>query len=1328
MDCRGSGLSRLFSFGLLPMFLLLCFAPPLDAAPTQDFYFRHYSINDGLPTQRINCFMQDSRGFMWIGTNAGIVCFDGFTFRKKLPSTDRSILYEQSVACIAQNDDSHIWFGSDGGLFCFDIVSGKLERKCPNGWTIEKIRGMAFDSSGCLWIRTEWYFFRLDFLHDDFRVYDPDKLFSPTDFVITKSGNIWILALDGCIYQYQQDSDSFAPYRIIPEDEDDRMKILAKGVEREDGKILVATCLGGTSLFSPITKNVEMVFRSYGDMGMPFTHTMMARSEHEYWFATEQGVFVWFTDDGEDGQFVHLEKVATDNYSLSDNAVHAFYQDKDAGVWVGTAFGGVNYLSSEHSSFSHFYPTDGQGKIAANVIRSIISDDRGGIWVGAEDGGIYSYDSQTGGFAPFPDLRWNGRTMPVNVQSLMMVDGKIWAGSFDGSIYILDEDAGRVSGKMVLPFSYPVDMLTTRSGRIFVATTVGLLEYVGKETTNGTKFRRVDGIDPAFMHHLCEDSDGNIWVASFGNGVWKGTVGKGKARRSSALKWKKIEFGNEEMCTVFEDSRRNIWVGSNTTGLYRYDAKSGRGKAVDGILSQVGLGIYRIIEDNRGMLWISSSNGLYSYDTATESVVRYGLSPMLSSPQFNYNSGFMADDGKIYFGSLDGMVAFFPQSVEQSEADLTVYFSDYSNEGNAFGVSFSVPVFYLQETLWFRYRLKGVDDKWTVVQGQNNIRYTNLNYGSYVLEVEAALQDGAWTGRTSELTVEIVAPWYASTWAKLIYTLLVIALVAFAYMKYINRLREKRLAERERQRNEHEKQLNQEKMRFFTAMTHEIRTPLTLIIAPIESLIASFSEEKAKVLLPTMHRNAKELLNLLNQVLDFRKLEQGRARLDLSHGDFNEFCQSVMALFDDMAKKKDIDFVADLPGTIYMNFDKEKMQRIVSNLLSNAFKFTSEHGRICVETSVRDGKCVLKVIDNGVGIDEADLPSIFDLFYQCKTNSDTALENQVAGGSGLGLHLVKELVDLHFGSIEVESHRATEENRESGTAFTVTLPMDLDAEAWNKEQAKGNEAEETDRDPDDDSDTTAEGVRVPTLLLVDDNKEFRQYLNLELRDNYQILQASNGREAYEMAMANEVDIVVSDVMMPIMDGIELCRQLKGNVKTSHILIVLLTARASDEHRLVGYKAGADYYVAKPFNIEILKNRIDHLWKMSLQKHYLFRNEDDVSPQTMTTSALDEEIYAKAVELVNENIANEEYSVEQFSSDMCMSRMTLYRKLQSITGQKPLEFIRTIRLKKAARLLKTTEYTVVEISEMVGYGTSRNFSKNFRAFYGKSPSEYKSDNS
>lgn len=1290
----------------------------------QDYSFCHYTIHDGLPTQRMNCILQDNRGFMWFGTNTGIAFFDGYTFRKKLPLAEDCGLYEVSVACLAQDEDGRIWFGTDGGLYCYDVSANELCRVAPNDWTIDRVRGMAFDLSGCLWVRTEWFFFRLDFKHDDFRIYAPDKYFSPTDFVITKSGNIWILALDGCIYQYNQKWDSFSQYRIIPKEEDDRMKILAKGVEREDGKIVIATCLGGARLFSPTTKHVENLFSTYGDMGMPFTHTMMARSEHEYWFATEQGVYVWLPGGGED-RFVHLQKVTSDSYSLSDNAVHAFFLDKDGGVWVGTAFGGVNYMSTEHNSFSHLYPTDGQGRIAANVIRSIITDDDGALWVGAEDGGVYKYDSQTETLASLPDLRWDGKAMPINIQSLMIVGDDLWIGNFDGSIYVLDRRTGTIKDRLKLPFSFPVDMITTGKGNILVATTVGLLEYAPGKGVDGTSFRNVEGISPAFMHNLCEDSDGNIWVATLGSGVWRGRTDSGR--------WEKIEFGSESMCTVFEDSKKTIWVGSNASGLFCYNAKEKRGMPVDGILSQIGLGIYRIVEDNRGVLWISSSNGLYSYDLSTETVVRYGLSPMLSSPQFNFNSGVMDNVGRIYFGSLDGMVSFFPQSVEQSEADLTVYFTDYSNEGNAFGVSFSVPIYSIQETLWFRYRLKGVDNEWTIVQGQRNIRYTNLNYGTYVLEVEAALQDGGWTGKTSELAIEIVAPWYATVWAQLLYVLLAVAIVAFGYAKYRERVREKRMADMERQRNEHEKELNHEKMRFFTAMTHEIRTPLTLILTPIESLIASFSAEKAKALLPTMHRNAEVLLNLVNQVLDFRKLEQGRARLDLSHGDFNEFCRTVMNMFDDMARKKNIEFSANLEGTIYMNFDKDKMQRILTNLLSNAFKFTSENGRICVETAVRNERCVLKVTDNGIGIDGKDLPNIFDLFYQCKPDADPALENQVSGGSGLGLHLVKELVEVHLGTVSVESRKSSPGRPEHGTIFTISLPMDLtrkpEVPGWRND---GNEETENSlSDSDGMTDETVEGLsisgdsRIPTLLLVDDNEEFRQYLTIELCDDYQILQASNGREAYDMALANEVDIVVSDVMMPIMDGTELCRQLKGNVKTSHILVVLLTAKVGEEHRLAGYKSGADYYVAKPFNIEILKNRIAHLCKMSVQRHDMFINDVDVTPQEMTTSKLDEEIYAKAVELVNENMANEEYSVEQFSSDMCMSRMTLYRKLKTITGQKPLEFIHAIRLKKAAMLLKTTEFTIVEIAEMVGYGTSRNFSKNFKAFFGKSPSEYKS---
>ena len=1292
-----------------------------SASRAQEYTFRSYGINDGLPYLRVNCIIQDNRGFMWFGTDLGLACFDGVRFRTNIPfNSITQGLHSTTITSLYQDAEGLLWIGTTQGLYAYDIGADHLQLTKPNGWAINGVTSLTQDADGAIWAITPDAFYRLDFHHNEFQQFICKQHFIPTSLVTTHSGMLWLLATDGCIYQYIPAKGTFAPYRVTPKEADDRARILFKGIEREDGKILITTIKGGVRLFSPTTKKVETLFTSYGDDSSVITHTMMKRSDGEYWFGTEKGIYVWI-EDGPNAGMTHLQRDPTDSHSLSDNAIHDLCQDNEGGVWVATAFGGVNYMASGYSAFQHISLADAQLHAESNVVRSIISDGKGALWIGAEDGGLYHYDPQTDNMRSLSYLTWQGKSLAPNIQSLLLLGDNLWIGHFDGSIYVYDTKADRITHRYVLPYSFPVDMLATQSGHIYLATTISLLECQDPGNSDSCLFKPVEGVQKGFMHHIYEDHEGNLWVASLGAGVWRQKAG----RTAKDRRWEKLAFPDDYMCSVFEDSRGVVWVGSLHNGLYYYDTADRKGKAMQNILNQASLGIYRIVEDNRGVLWLSSSNGLYSYDRTTDNVIRYGLSPILSSPQFNFNSGYLDNTGRIYFGSLDGILAFSPEMVEKPEVDLTVYFVDYINEGTSFGVSFSVPLYSIQETPWFRYRLKGVDKDWTVVQGQRNIRYNNLAYGRYALEVEASLQNGKWTGNVSTLDVEIVAPWYASTPIKWVYAIVLSFAAIIIYKRYRRHRLSKQQAEAERQRIEHEKQLGQEKVKFFTAITHEIRTPLTLIITPVKSLINAFSAEKAQLMLPTIYRNANELLNLVNQILDYRRLEQGRTKLDLSHGDFNEFCRTVMDLFSEMASKKHIDFTTNITQPLYMNFDKEKMQRIVTNLLSNAFKFTPENGRIRLEVHETNHQCELSVSDNGIGIGPKDLPHVFELFYQSENNKDAGLENQVSVGSGIGLHLVREFVTMHNGQITVESNNDPQAGP-TGTTFTVILPTDLNM-ATSRDTDSKHHATRTD----DDSlsatgdEPTPPADHKPVVLLVDDNEELRQYLYLELCDEYDILQAGDGQEALDLALEHEIDIVVSDVMMPTMDGMELCRQLKSNVRTSHLFVVLLTAKTGEQYRLSGYKSGADYYIAKPFNIEILRNRIAYLNSLRQQRHDMFLSDIDIAPKDLTNSRLDEELYNKAVQFVNDNMGNEDYSVEQFASDMCMSRMTLYRKIQSITGQKPLEFIRAIRLKKAASLLLTTNYSVVEIAEMVGYSTSRNFSKNFKAIFGMNPSDYKS---
>lgn len=1308
------------SFVMLMLLLL-----SLLTVSAQEYAFRHYGVNDGMPSQHINCSMQDSRGFMWFGTDLGLVYYDGALFRSSIPFIDAaSPLKGTSVTCLAQDADGLIWIGTTKGIYTYDIEHDRLDCPAPNGWDMNDVRGLAFDAQGAVWVRTGWAFYRLDFKHGDFRQYMPDRYFLPTDFILTRSGVMWVLSLEGIIYSFDPKSDTFTPFRIIPEDADGRVKLLAKAIEREDGKLVILTTQGGARLFSPTTKKVDTLFTAFDHETPAITHTMMKRTEDEYWFATEHGIYIWKTDEGSEGSMTHLQKNAGNARSLSDNAVHTLCQDKEGGIWIGTWFGGVNYLSSVHNSFRHISLTDGQGRVESSVARSIIPDGDTSLWIGAEDGGLYRYDIPAETMRSFNHLTWQGQRLPANVQSLMLVDGKLWIGSFDGNIYVYDAGQDRITDRMHLPYSFSTDMCTTHDGHIYIATAVALLECKATTESGRYAFERVEEVPAGAVHHLYEDSDGKLWASTLGHGVWRQRATK------DGLHWEKVDMEEAYVYTTFVDSRGMVWNGTAFKGLYGYDPSVGKALTVPVTLHQLGMCVYRIVEDNRGILWCTTNNGLYSYDRTTDNVVRYGLPAVLSSPQFSLNSGYMDNDGKIYFGSLDGILSFNPEKVEPPMADLRVYFTDYINEGTSFGLCFSVPVYSIQETLWFRYRLKGVDKDWTVIQGQRNIRYSNLPYGHYTLEVESSLQNGNWTGCVSVLPIEVVAPWYATALAKWFYALCVLAVCLLVFLRYRNRQRERQQQEMERQRVEREKELSQEKMKFFTAITHEIRTPLTLIMTPVKSLIGNFSPERAQLMLPTIYRNASELLNLVNQILDYRKLEQGRTRLELSHGDFNEFCKTVMDLFSEMAEKKHIDFSTNISTPLYMNFDKEKMQRVVVNLLSNAFKFTPENGRIRLESHVVGRQCILTVSDTGVGISQKDIPHVFDLFYQSRDNKDPGLEQQISVGSGIGLHLVREFVGMHSGQVTVESrHDATD--GPTGTTFTLVLPTDLHLSVGPDPQDSDDESEDADDTQQGEYPFTTEEeatglvpVHKPTILLVDDNEELRQYLYLELSDEYDILQASNGQEGLALALEHEVEIVVSDVMMPVMDGMELCRSLKDNVKTSHLFVILLTAKVGEQYRLTGYKSGADYYIAKPFNIEILRDRIAYLHKLRQQRHDRFLQDVEITPKELTNSQLDEELYNKAVRFIHNNMSNEDYGVEQFGADMCMSRMTLYRKIQNITGQRPLEFIRAIRLKRAATLLKTTDHSVLEIAEMVGFGTPRNFSKNFKLLYGMSPSEYK----
>ena len=610
--------------------------------------------------------------------------------------------------------------------------------------------------------------------------------------------------------------------------------------------------------------------------------------------------------------------------------------------------------------------------------------------------------------------------------------------------------------------------------------------------------------------------------------------------------------------------------------------------------------------------------------------------------------------------------------------------------------------------LQYAYRLNK-DEEWVKLEG-NRIYFNKLSPGTYQLEVKVYENNNSYkNSKASCLTIHVLPPFWLSIPAYIGYTLLLAGVIIFFFLK-MKRKHIRNLSQQKREMEiiqQHE--MDEAKMRFFTNVSHDLRTPLSLIIIPLEKLLSSNLEKGVKEELELIHRNSETLLNEVNQLLDFRKLDQQKTQLMLSHGNLSDFVKEVCGSFIPQAVKKGINIRLHINETkMDMDFDRNKIQRILLNLLSNAVKYNYENGEVTVTlakiTANGTENAQIQVADTGIGIKDENKDKIFDRFFQEQHSTTTYI------GNGIGLHIVKEYVTMHHGTITVENHIP------QGTIFTITLPVTHNY-AVNDE--KQDEAEIREKVVDELSDTT--DTHKTSLLIVEDNDDFRNFLINCLKDTYQVFDAPNGKEALEILVHQSIQIVISDVMMPEMDGMELCRKIKTDIRYSHIPVILLTARTADEHELSGLKEGADDYITKPFNLEILLLRIQKILKWTKNNHEKFKTID-ISPSEITVSSLDEQLIEKAIRAVEENMDNSEFSVEELSSYVGMSRGHLYKKLIMITGKSPLEFIRVLRVKRGKQLLEQSQLNISQIAYQIGL-SPKQFAKYFKDEFGYVPSEY-----
>ncbi|HEY0609097.1 MAG TPA: ATP-binding protein, partial [Chitinophaga sp.] len=849
-----------------------------------------------------------------------------------------------------------------------------------------------------------------------------------------------------------------------------------------------------------------------------------------------------------------------------------------------------------------------------------------------------------------------------------------------------------------------------------------------------------------FISAMTEDRNGNLWV---GTAYGIDVLDKAKGIFVHYLA-ATHQLGNDNVSSLLRDANGNMWAGTRD-GLSVFDPQAQRFhtfRMIDGLPDN---NIMCILEDDEHHLWVSTSNGLskitvkQTKDGITIHCRNFDEQDGLQGKAFNINAALKLHTGELVFGGADGFNIFRLEDIQQHKEAPPVVFTSLQlfnkaigvNEKlhnhvilpaalpeiqeitlrhyeNDFSIDFAALSFINTDKNRYAYMLDGFNKEWQTTDGKSRrVNYTNVPPGNYTLRLKSANEDGVWNEKGVSLQIRILPPFWKTPLAYIIYTVLIFLLLFFSRKMVIRRAHMRFALQQERMEAQRLHELDMMKIKLLTNVSHEFRTPVSLILAPLEELLRNIKETDHKQKLKLVRANAKRLLNLVNQLMDFRKMEMKELKPDLSRGDVAVFVRELVQSFNDLAERKQVSLSYQSNCEhLYTYFDHDKLERILFNLLSNAFKFTPQDGVITVNVQVTEpeGKAwmEIKVEDTGIGIPRERQEKIFERFFQSDTH--TGLVNQ---GSGIGLAITKEFVKLANGTMTVESEE------DKGSCFTVTLPFELSEAPPEAEHATFDPPREPAL-PVAPAMPDKTERKEQTILLVEDNDDFRFYLKENLKAFYEIIEAPDGKAGWQKALSAHPDLVVSDINMPQMDGMELCRKIKNDNRTRHIPVILLTAMAGEQEQLLGLEAGAVDYMVKPFNFEIMLSRVRNILNRQAPVKLVVGQSAMGSGQPVSA---DEKFLQRALEIVEKQLSNADFSVEELSRELCMNRVSVYRRIFSITGQTPVEFIRAVRLRRAAQLLAQTEMNVTEVAYEVGFNNPKYFAKYFKIAYKMLPSAY-----
>jgi len=1304
----------------------------------QSWYFRHYQVENGLSNNAVICSMQDTQGFLWFGTKDGLNRFDGYAFKVfRANYSDPGSLGSNFIKSLSQGQNGTLWVGTDRGLFEYSPITESFTLIGNTG--NQEIRDIKMDNKGDVWFLAGLTLYKYMSRTKQVRPYDPGQFFLATSLCISADGTLWASSYYGYLEKYDRVHDNFTAYPVYKQQSDAPIngESIEKICDAGEHALFVGTTNRGVKIFDTRTFTTRDILTFNEDGSEIFVRDILRCSDDEWWIATESGLFIYNTRTA---AVNHLRKQYNDPYSISDNAVYTLCRDREGGIWAGTYFGGVNYYPRQYISFDKYFPKTGENSISGNAVREICMDRLGDLWIGTEDAGLNEIKAGTHTFTHYLPGGKKTDISYYNVHGLLATGNELWVGSFEHGLDIMDIRTGKVKKHYsttthpnTLKSNFIYCLARTRQGKILVGTGTGLYEY-NEQKDDFTAEPFIPSYD--FVTDIYCDETNTIWVGTFREGIYYyNPVSGEKGNFRFDLK------NNNSICDnrvngIFEDSHHSLWF-TTEGGVSKLDRDR---KTFATFNTQKGLPsnvTYRTLEDRKN-IWISTSNGLVCLNPATSEIQIYTKANGLLSDQFNYNSAFKDEKGKMYFGSVKGLISFDPDAFEKNNFIPPVYitgFQVYDKElavhqkggllqqsviftdkivlpydQSSFSIDFAALSFTAPEMTEYSYRMEGLNKDWTYLKSNRKVYFTELPPGTYTFQVRSSNSGNNWRGRPATLIIKITPPFWRTVYAYAVYSILLLLMIYGVMIYYHRRTEEKNRRKFEHFENEKEKEIYHAKIEFFTNIAHEIRTPLTLIKLPLEKTLAqSQHDAETRHNLHVMEKNTNRLISLTNQLLDFRKTESNGFSLSFVKADIPDLVKDLYAAFKPAAEQKNLLFRIELPRMPFQAYvDVEAFKKITSNLLNNAIKYAETTVILSIPPfSSEDDLFSLKVVNDGFLIPAEKREKIFEPFFRLK-------ETEKQEGTGIGLTLARSLAELHKGSLTVTA----EDGRNT---FYLALPFHQEKEF----QLFREPEKSTDEASSDGISHTAEvsGEGRSTILLVEDNNEILEFIAGELGRDYTLLRAHNGSEALERLKDEAIQLVISDVMMPVMGGFELCEAIKSNFEHSHIPVILLTAKNTLQSKVEGLEKGADAYIEKPFSMVHLQAQIGSLLTNRNKIKQYFASSPLVHIKTIAYSKWDETFLVKLTEYIDQNISNLELSVEHLAKTMNMSKPTFYRKIKALSNLSPNELINITRLKKAAQWLSTGDYKVYEVAEMAGYSVHANFSRDFMKQFGISPSDY-----